>query len=348
VTTRVPISADAPFFIVGAQRSGTTLLRLMLAAHPRLAIPPESHFIPDLLRLERRTGGLERRRDEVARLLVQHDRLVDFELESDWIRDTVQRLTPLTTRTITLALFEAYAKRQGKPRWGDKTPRYRAFLPELRTLFPDARFIHVVRDGRDTALSAWRAPFGPRTWVHAVYFWRDAIRETQRAARAVPPDILGEVRYEALLTEPETTLRRVCDFLGEGFHDDMLRYAEQASRIVPAWERSWHAKLERPLDGGNAGKWRRQLSPQQIALFERVAGRELAAFGYPSVPVDVSIAMAARIGLERARYRARHAAARTMTRLRRAEPMSPTAFRAAASAAPAGLAHVEHGAHGES
>src|SRR5262245_47908422 len=116
--------SNAPFFVIGAQRSGTTLLRLMLAAHPRLIIPPESHFIPDLFRVERRCGGLEHRRAEVARLLANHDRLVDFDLGTDWIRDTVRRLVPLTTKTITRAIFDEYARRRNKVRWGDKTPRY--------------------------------------------------------------------------------------------------------------------------------------------------------------------------------------------------------------------------------
>jgi hypothetical protein len=323
------MSFSTPFFVVGAQRSGTTLLRLMLAAHPRLAIPPESHFIPDLLRLERRAGGLAAQRDEIARLLVTHDRLVDFDLGAAFIRDTVQTLQPLTTRTITDALFAEYARRHDKPRWGDKTPRYCGFVPELRMVFPEARFIHVVRDGRDTALSSWKAAFGPRTWVAAAYKWRDSIRATQRGIHAVPGDTVLEVRYEELLRYPETILSRVCHFIGESFHDAMLRYSEQADHLVPSWEKQWHARLSGPVDGSNAGKWRTQLSPGQIALIQHIAGRELTAYGYDLVPIDLTPAAMTRMRIDCAHYHARCAAGWAVSFARGAQPMSRTAFRPA-------------------
>ena len=321
------MSLSTPFFIVGAQRSGTTLLRLMLAAHPRIAIPPESHYIPDLLHFEARVGRLESRRDEVAEMLVTHDRLVDFELGAAFIRDTVRSLTPLTTRTITEALFGEYARRQGKPRWADKTPRYCGFVPGLRTVFPEARFIHVVRDGRDTALSSWKAAFGPRTWVGAAYKWREAIRSFREGARQVPADTILEVRYEALLAEPEAELKRVCAFIGEAFDPAMLRYAEQADRMVPAWEKSWHARLAGPVDRSNAGKWRTQLAPEQIALLQAIAGRELTAFGYALVPVELSAAARARVHAECVRYQALQLASWVRGLARGSEPMRRTAFR---------------------
>jgi hypothetical protein len=321
---------NTPFFLVGAQRSGTTLLRLMLAAHPRLAIPPESHFIPDLLRIERVASGLDGIRSEIADLLVHHDRLVDFELGSQWIRDTVLRLQPLTTRTITAALFTEYARRRGKARWGDKTPRYRNHLPELSVVFPDAKFVHVVRDGRDTALSSWRAAFGPRTLVEAGYLWRDSVRAARAGAQRLRPGAVHEVRYEALVRNPEATLREICAFLGETFDQEMLRYAEHAGSMVPRWERAWHAKLERPVEGANAGKWRTELSRQQIFLLERVAGKELEAFGYAPTRLRIPAREAAQAFVECANYRVRRAAARAAAWARGPQPlMTPTAHRPA-------------------
>jgi hypothetical protein len=320
---------NTPFFIVGAQRSGTTLLRLMLAAHPRIAIPPESHFIPDLLRIERRLGGgLAGIREDVARMLVTHDRLVDFELGPAFIRETVQRLWPLTTRGITEALFAEYARRQGKPRWGDKTPRHCNFLPELGALFPEARFIHVVRDGRDTAMSSVKAAFGPKSFTPAAYLWRDSVRAARRGARALEPDRWMELRYEDLLAEPAAALERACAFLGEEFHEDMLRYAERAEGLVASWERSWHAKLAGPIDGTNAGKWRRELSVEQIALVQRIGTRELRAYGYPLEPVPASPALHARVLAQCARHHACRLASRVRQAMRRSDPaMRPTAFR---------------------
>lgn len=331
-TTTPATPPSSPFFIVGAQRSGTTLLRLMLAAHPRVAIPPESHFIPDLLRIERRAGGLCGIREDVARMLVTHDRLVDFDLGPAFIRETVARLWPLTTRAITEALFAEYARRRGKPRWGDKTPRHCNFLPKLGAVFPEARFIHVVRDGRDTAMSSVKAAFGPNTWTTAAYLWRDSVRAARRGAQSLAPDRWMEIRYEDLLGDPRAILERVCAFLGEDFHEDMLRYAERADGLVPKWERSWHAKLSGPIDGTNTGKWRRELTSEQIALLQWVGAAELRAYDYPLEPIPASPALTARVLTKCARYHARRLASRTMLWLRRYDPaMRPTAFRPAPS-----------------
>ena len=280
--------ALAPFFIVGAMRSGTTLLRLMLASHPRLAIPPESHFLPELVEFEASSGGLARHRQRVIEWLIAHRRLADFNLGAEWVRETLSALDPFTTRSIASVLFAEYARREGKARWGDKTPRYRSFFPQLHGVFPEAKFIHVLRDGRDTALSAWRARFGPKTWAAAVYDWRDAVRDAWAGARALPRGSLLEIRYEDLLENPEGALRKVCGCLQEDYLPELLSFSGAAKRQVPEWEAAWHAKLQSPLDPGNAGKWRRELSPEQLLLFERVAGRERAAAGYPDANLPSS------------------------------------------------------------
>ncbi len=272
--------ARTPFFIVGAMRSGTTLLRLMLASHPRLAIPPESHFLPGLLGWEESSGGLTRSREKVIEWLVAHQRLADFGLGAEWMRAVLAKLEPFTTRSITSTLFTEYARREGKPRWGDKTPRYRSFIPQLARLFPEAKFIHVLRDGRDTALSAWRAPFVPRTWSAAAYEWRNALRDARTGQRFLPSGDFLEIRYEGLILDPQAVLTEVCGFLREEYRPEMLRFSEIARKEVPAWEAAWHARLQKPLDPGNVGKWKTDLSPAQVLLFERVAGRELAAAGY--------------------------------------------------------------------
>lgn len=286
---------DTPFFIVGAMRSGTTLLRLMLASHPRLAIPPESHFLPELLEFEQSAGGLAGSRGAIIEWLVSHRRLADLKLGADWMRATLMTLEPFTTHSIASVVFAEYARREGKSRWGDKTPRYRSFMPQLRRLFPDARFIHLLRDGRDTALSAWRSRLGPKTWAAAVYDWRDSVRDAWKGQRSLPPEFVLEVRYEDLLQHPQDVLRNICAFLGEEYFPEMLSFSHAAPKQVPEWEAAWHAKLEEPLDPKNREKWKRELSPEQVLLFDWVAGKELVAAGYPRAKLPAGI---------RARYRA--------------------------------------------
>src|SRR4051794_27962840 len=139
-TSKVMTSFTRPIFpfVVGCSRSGTTLLRALLDAHPLLAVPPESHFAvaPRLRRLGRdpwfRLWGIE-----------------PPDLRGLDVADAVR------------AVFAAYAAAQGKPRYADKTPHYVSHLPLLAERFPEARFVHVVRDGRDVALSLLEVPWGP-------------------------------------------------------------------------------------------------------------------------------------------------------------------------------------------
>lgn len=280
--------AKPPFFLLGPMRSGTTLVRLMLASHPHIAIPPESHFLPELFKFEKSSAGLAMQRSKIIDWLLSHRRLADFKLDPAWMRATLSSIEPFTTHQIACALFGEYARREGKVRWGDKTPRHRSFLPQLQSLFPEAKFIHVLRDGRDTALSAWRAKFGPKSWADAVYDWRDAIRDVRKGQRTIPAESFLEVRYEELILHPESVLRKICSFLGEEYDSKMLRFSDAAQKEVPSWESSWHSKLQKPLDASNTGKWKTELSQGQLLLFNRVAGRELIAVGYEPATVNPS------------------------------------------------------------
>ncbi|HEV2488861.1 MAG TPA: sulfotransferase [Candidatus Acidoferrales bacterium] len=292
-------SMREPFFIVGAMRSGTTLLRLMLVGHPRLAIPPESHFLPALLEFEDSSGQLAINRERVINWLISHQRLADFGLTTLWMRTTLSTLEPFTTSTIGYALFAEYARREGKARWGDKTPRYRSFIPQLSRLFPEAKFIHVLRDGRDTALSAWRAQFGPRTWPAAVHDWRVAIRDVRKGQRSISAESFLEVRYEDLIANPQAVLTQICNFLNEEYDPKMLHFSDAAEREVPAWESAWHSKLQKPLDANNTGKWKTELTPEQLLFFEQVAAKELAAAGYARAKLHPSLLVRAKcIGMQ--------------------------------------------------
>ncbi len=295
-----------PFFIVGAMRSGTTLLRLMLAAHTRLVIPPESHFIPYVYHEERRLGGLSRVRPQVVEWLIAHPRLSDFHLEPEFFRGIVGALEPFQTRTIVETILGEFARRHGKERWGEKTPWYRAVVPELAELLPEAKFIHILRDGRDTALSARRSSFGPPTWAGAAYLWRDSVRDAWNGLARISKSRTFELRYEDLLLAPEKTLRSVCDFLLEKYEPQMLDFSRQAGDLVPAWESAWHTKLAGHLDPNNAGKWKRELTVAEVLLFQNVASPELLRAGYELLPVSAGMATQLRIRSQMMQDRVRH------------------------------------------
>jgi hypothetical protein len=193
---------DAPIFIVGCPRSGTTLLRDLLRSHPRLTFPPESHFLPAFYR---GYGDPRSEREAVA--------LARRILRLEWIR--LWRL-PLTAaefaadrsfRDVLVRLYGAWAGREHKARWGDKTPHYVTAIPTLREIFPAGQIIHIVRDGRDVALSWLRTGLEPRNLFVAARLWKQYVSAGRAAGVGLPRAAYLEVRYEALLSAPADTRR---------------------------------------------------------------------------------------------------------------------------------------------
>ena len=178
-----------PLILLGVSRSGTTLLRVILDRSPGVAIPDESFFVPLLARRHRGRVDAGRFLDDLGRLPV----LADWGLRPG---DVAPLLSwDLTTGDAIAAIFEAYALKAGKPRWGDKTPMYMRHLPLLENLFPDAVYVHLIRDGRDVALSFLSLPEGvatrtfarPKTAAGVACMWRTEIaaaRELGQIGRA--------------------------------------------------------------------------------------------------------------------------------------------------------------------
>ena len=263
-----------PFFIVGCPRSGTTLLRDLLRSHPRLTIPPESHFIPGFYRSFGDPSS-EAEAGRIARRIVEHPRIGGWRIEPR-LPDVagIPSFSELVRR-----LFEQWARIEGKPRWGDKTPHYVTEIPLLMQIFPDAQIIHVIRDGRDVALSWLRTRFEPRNLYMAARMWKEMVGKGRRDGAALPRDSWLEVRYETLLAQPEATMRRVCDFLGEPFVAEVLR----ASRLPQRDYRGFSAPdRSDEIVWEDAEKWRAAMSRRQLALFESVAGHLLSELGYPA------------------------------------------------------------------
>lgn len=145
-----------PVIVLGVGRSGTTLLRVMLDRSSELAIPYETFFVPQLAHRHGRRPKLDDFLDDLGRLRT----LYDWGITPDDVRPRLHE--GMTTSEAIAAIFETYAERQGKPRWGDKTPLYMQQLPLLERLFPDAIWVHLVRDGRDAALSFLELPEASR------------------------------------------------------------------------------------------------------------------------------------------------------------------------------------------
>ena len=226
-----PDATTAPFpFIVARGRSGTTLLRAMFDSHPDMAVPPESHFLV--------TMGLRRRRHERGRGL-EADRFVrDLMKEYGFRRwaldpETV-RVRLIETQAATYAqamreVFTLYAERHGKTRYAEKTPMNVMHIPFLARAFPEARFIHMIRDGRDVALSYLDTDFGVDSLGESAIYWRRFVRKGRRDGRRLGGRY-REIRYEDLLSDPEAVLRSLCTFVELPYDPVMLTYHRQADR----------------------------------------------------------------------------------------------------------------------
>jgi len=237
-------------FVVGCSRSGTTLLRALLDAHPLLAVPPESHFaVLPRLRL---------RRDPWFRL---------------WDIDPPD-LRGLGVADAVRAVFAAYAAAHGKPRYADKTPHYVSHLPLLADRFPEARFVHVVRDGRDVALSLLEVPWGPDDLEGAALHWRRRVLEGRAAG--LGPARYRELRYEALVADPERELRGLAAWLELPYDPAMLDPARRP--VAMPYPEHHHRVALAPTPG--LRDWRREMSAADAARFQAVAGDALAELGY--------------------------------------------------------------------
>ena len=270
-------AAGSPLVVLGVRRSGTTLLRVMLDRSSQLAIPDESYFVPQLAARHRGSIDVSSFVDDLRRIKTLREWGVDPGRVAERLRDGMEPGAAIA------AVFETYAADRGKERWGDKTPLYMQYLPLLERLFPTARFVHLVRDGREVALSFLAMPEGivTRTWSHPrsvadfACQWATEVEAAQALGGRVGPDRYLEVRYEALVADPERELQAICSFSELPFEAEMLRHSEGVDVSAKPHQQS----LKRPLTPG-LRDWREQMAPDDAAAFEDVAGEVLAKLGY--------------------------------------------------------------------
>lgn len=290
-------AAHKPFpVIVGCPRSGTSLLAVMLDAHPQLAVPPETAFLKHVVRLTTPPASLARHFVQVVTAnRTPISNWGDFGLDRDEFAQCVTDIEPFTVAAGTRAFYAMYAASQGKPQAGEKTPDNIFVMREIAAVLPEAHFIHVLRDPRDAALS-WR-----KTWFAPSHDfgdlgreWRNHVEAGRQAGAALPHYI--ETRYEDLVLCPQQELARLTAFLGLAYDDAMTDPSAQGAariariqgrmhvsgRMVTREDRtSIHANLARPPMPERVGVWKREMSAADRAAVERGAGPLMQAVGYP-------------------------------------------------------------------
>jgi len=281
-------------FVVGLTRSGTTLLRMMLDAHPLLTIPPETHFVPDLIKAARAEKGTE----GMLEAMTANRTWGDFGIGDDEMRERLAQVASGDAASAVRAFFEAYADIQGKPRWGDKTPAYMLSVQRIGRTLPESRFIHLIRDGRDVALSQRaRAINEQPPPAEQAARWVKRIGKSREQASSLKGARYVEARYEDLVRDPETTLRRICEFIDLPWDDAVLSYHEGAAERLAemagtlraegshaeqqaGYRVDNHAPTTKPPDPAKLDKWQREMSAADLAVYDAVAGDLLRELGY--------------------------------------------------------------------
>lgn len=292
-------------FIVGCQRSGTTLLQRLLDTHPEIAIIHETRWI---IRFFDHRKGLTPEGMVTSRLisrLISHPHFGPMGIDPEVVERLTSGAPPMSYAGFVRVLFNWYGARVGKTLVGDKTPRYVLNIPTLHALWPAARFIHQIRDGRDVCLSVMDWAVTPRifrrfsTWTEdpistVAAWWCWQVLCGCQSGRALEAALYREVRYEALVSRPSEECASLCTFLGLAYDERMLRYHEGRTRTDPGLEakQAWL-----PVTAG-LRDWRTQMPVDAIERFEAVAGELLDQLGYPRAVLHLSqakLAHAARV-----------------------------------------------------
>lgn len=270
---------DRPIFVVACPRSGTTLLQLMLSAHPRIAIPPENRFVVEGWMRRDRFGDLRERpnRVKLAKWITRRRMFRDLELDRKAVRRAIVTGPPTIGSAMGIVMRE-YARSKGKPRWGDKRPVYLKHLERLLEMFPDAQFVHIVRDGRDCVASLKRMRWWRGGSLTAISRWVEAMRQAERARATLRADQYYELQYEHLVANPREELTRLCAFLGEEFAESMLEHHRTADATPK--RKTWHARTQAAVTTQAVNQWAEQLEPWELAALERVGRRHLVRYGY--------------------------------------------------------------------
>ena len=259
------------------------MLGLMIHAHPRLAMPPETRFVLECWRRREEWGDLStwRLRRDLGDAIVgaggTHSNFRDLQLRRWATRHRIVQ----EARTLGTAfgiVFDEFAKAHGKARWGDKRPAYFEEVDVLLRLFPDAQIVHIVRDGRATVASLKGMPWWPVPSTASMATWALSEWCLQRDAARLPADTFHSLRYEDLVRDPRSELTRLCAFLDEEFDEAMLE-PHKVRDVVPE-RKTWHKNLDEGVNASAVDAWRKRLDPWEIGLMEQALGRQLTRNGY--------------------------------------------------------------------
>lgn len=277
-------TAFAPIFIVGAPRSGTTMLAVLMDRHSAITIPPETQFFTEFLpQLANTTEEISY--IDMAKIALRFKRISDLQLSEEEVLRKFENYEK-NFPNLFQALLEKYAEKQGKKRPGEKSPKHIEHVPFLLQKFPGAKVICIVRDGRDVVRSLLKVPWAePKSKRRLELFcveWRDYAKLALQYKKKLSPENFLLVKYENILRNPINELKKICHFIEEEFEENQL-VPDGDSDVVPAWEGEWKKKASKMLDPKRAEAWRTQAEQSHIWEMNMMMGSALKKLGYSNV-----------------------------------------------------------------
>jgi Sulfotransferase domain. len=292
------MKADEPIFILGNPRSGTSLIRLMLNSHPDITIPPECGFIQwwyskyaawslldsnDALRVQ-----------EFVNDVATSRKIETWHLNFEMLEAEITSLQPSDYGELCACVYSTYAKGRSRiPKvWGDKNNYYIHHLQELNYIYPNAKYVAIVRDGRDVACSyrgvselQSTSVYRPNLPIKVEEIAAEWTRNNTLIRDFFLSKVKGRsftVRYEDLVQSPATVLTQICDFLKLKYSPQMLEYHKSNSlnEDEPKEFIDWKKKTLTAPDANNINKFQKILSVGEIAAFNEIADMMLKLYGY--------------------------------------------------------------------
>lgn len=278
---------NGPIFVAGSERSGTTLMYALLASHPNIAMTRRTNFWPYFYN---QYGDLSRPAnfERCLAAMLRYNRILLVQPDPDRLRREFWQGKPSYGRLFGL-LQQHHAERMGKSRWGDKSLDTERYADAIFAEYPTATILHMIRDPRDrysSAISRWqggRSRVGGGTAV-----WLTSARLARRHLQKYP-ERYRIVRYEALVSNTEETLREICDFIREPFVASMLKMDGAAAYRDKGANSSYGPQKPGEFFTGSIGRFRRVLSHGEIRFMQTFTGSLMADFGYSPDPVNLPI-----------------------------------------------------------
>ncbi|MGD1920473.1 MAG: sulfotransferase, partial [Pleurocapsa sp.] len=266
---------SSPIFIVGCDRSGTTLLRLMLNQSPVLYIPPETRFIKALVANKVIYGDFSQSyqrhffiRDlQTNKATSKTFTFPVFDLTVAEAAAAIEQVAPTDFTGASQAIFQASATKRNKQRWGDKTPHQIQDITTLAQLFPTAQFVHIIRDGRDVAVSMRKAGWLKGNMLDIADYWQKQVRAGVNAGKSLEnsQDRYYDITYEDILQSPEASLKALCVWLNLEYMPQMLQYYRDANANLPPEHNSLFELNQKPLEASRVYAWKQKFSQQDRA-----------------------------------------------------------------------------------